>query len=281
MKKNTEVYPLTPLHCWFEDILGCAFGQLNMRVLGCNAYLYVRSKKTLCVALMYGRIDNIWKEIAVRKIFVKTDIPNEIMDVVITQKDNNITAEFRKVLLSYKRGYEEMGKGTNKAFQTALNIAANSESIMDVLKYKKDPNNKMDGFTRAGAMARAALNQDWFDFAKLSFEAVVDMISDDPLTYEEFLTAISQYTDAKIMQFSSEEQLRFVGGECFLNVVEEEQYVATKIQLYFKDEKNAWIKKEFSGRTDFDEFYDEALNGEISSILQAGGIKFPITNPLK
>ena len=139
----------------------------------------------------------------------------------------------------------------------------------------------MDGMTRAGEMARAALNQDWFDLARLGWEAFVDLITDDPLTYQEFLSAISQYIDAKIMQIATEENLRFVGGECHLKVIEEEQSIATNVQLYFKNEKNAWIKKELNGKTDYEAFDEETIDGEVANSLMEGGRKFPITDPTK
>lgn len=168
-----------------------------------------------------------------------------------------------------------------KAVQTALSVAANGESIGEVIRYKRDPDNKTDGFSRLGQMARAALNQDWFDLAKLGFEALVDLISGDPLSYQEFLSAVSQYADAKILFFSDEECLRFVGGECLINVVEAERVVTTNVQLYFKNGKGSWIKKELNGKTDFDSFSKEALEGELSDILEEGGRKYPITDPEK
>lgn len=253
-----------------------------MKVLGCSAYLYVRSNKTVCCAMIYGRAENVWRELAMRQVFFNEAIPSEILISARDNRQNDISEQFRKVLLNYKKGPEDMKDGTKKAFQTALNLAANDESVTDVFKYKRDSNNnKKDGMTRVGQMVRAALNQDWFDLAKLGFEAVIDLISDDPLTYHEFLSAISQYVDAKIMQISSKENLRFVGGECHLKVVEEEQNIATTVQLYFKNEKNAWIKKELKGRTDLEVFSKETLDSEISNILMEGGRKFPITDPAK
>lgn len=281
-KKKQPPYPPSQLHHWFESVLDAVDEQFEMRINGCNAYLYVRSKKSLCCALVYGRVGTVWKELAIRQIFSNSDIPYEILTEVRDGHTNNITEEFRKVLLNYKKGTDEdMKDGTKKALQTALNVAANGGSIMDVLKYKKDPNNKMDGMTRAGEMARAALNQDWFDLARLGWEAFVDLITDDPLTYQEFLSAISQYIDAKIMQIATEENLRFVGGECHLKVIEEEQSLATNVQLYFKNEKNAWIKKELNGKTDYEVFDEETIDGEIANILMEGGRKFPITDPSK
>ena len=64
-------------------------------------------------------------------------------------------------------------------------------------------------------------------------------------------------------------------------IVEDEQNIATNVQLYFKNEKNAWIKKELNGRTDFEVFAADTLDGEIANILMEGGRKFPITDPTK
>lgn len=281
MSRNQPLCPSTQLHQWFENIIDAVTDELQMKILGCSAYLYVRAQESICCALVYGRVENVWKEIAIRQVFSNKDIPSEILISARDKHQNDISEEFRKVLLNYKKGTEDMKDGTKKALQTALNLAENGESIMDVFKYKKDPNNQKDGITRVGEMARAALNQDWFDLAKLGFEAIIDLISEDPLTYQEFLSAISQYVDAKIMQISSEENLRFVGGECHLKVFENEQNVATTVQLYFKNDKNAWIKKELKGNTDFEVFSAETLDSEIANILMEGGRKFPITDPAK
>lgn len=281
MSRNQPPYPSTQLHQWFENIIDAVTDELQMKILGCSAYLYVRSQKSICCALVYGRVESVWKELAIRQVFSNEGISSDILISARDKHQNDISEEFQKVLLNYKKGTEDMKDGTKKALQTALNLAANGESITDVFKYKKDPNNKKDGMTRVGEMARAALNQDWFDLARLGWEAFVDLITDDPLTYQEFLSAISQYIDAKIMQIATEENLRFVGGECHLKVIEEEHSISTNVQLYFKNEKNAWIKKELNGKTDCEVFDEETIDGEIADILMEGGRKFPITAPSK
>ncbi len=135
------------------------------------------------------------------------------------------------------------------------------------------------GKKRLGAAAIALLNQDWFDLAKVGLDALIAKISVDPLPFDVYLTAISQYIDAKIIQFSQEEQLRFVGGECFLDVVREEKLVKTTAKLYFKNTENKWILKEMNGSTTFNNFTAETLDNEITDIMNAGGKKFPITAP--
>lgn len=128
-------------------------------------------------------------------------------------------------------------------------------------------------------VAQAVLNQDWFDLAKLGFDKLIDLVSKDPLTYEEYLESISQFTDVKIIEFSQTENLNFIAGECTINVIREEKFVSHKVQLYFKNSSNKWILKELSGKTDFKCFVEDALDGGITDVENAGGLKFPILKP--
>ena len=168
--------------------------------------------------------------------------------------------------------------------QTAMNVADDVNATYNpqydeenLASYAQDPS--VTDKERAMAMARAALNQDWFDLAKLGFDALVNLVSEDPLPYEDYLEAISQYVDVKIQQFSKEEGLKFVGGECSLSVSMDEKKVLIKAQLYFKNSSNKWVMKEITGGTAFNCFTADTLGGEIINILNEGGRKFPITAP--
>lgn len=155
------------------------------------------------------------------------------------------------------------------------NVAVREDDDLSV--YAQDAS--MPGSQRAMLMVRAAVNQDWFDLAKLGFDALVNLVSKEPLSFENYLDAISQYLDVKIMQFSEEENLRFVGGECSLTVARQEKTILTKAQMYFKNENGKWVLKEMNGNTSFNCFTAETLDGEITEIMLSGGRKFPITKP--
>lgn len=113
--------------------------------------------------------------------------------------------------------------------QTAMDVTANVNATYnishsdddDLSTYAHDTN--LTASERSMSMVRAAVNQDWFDLAKLGFDALVDLVSTEPLSYESYLAAISQYIDVMIQQFSFNENLRFVGGECVLKVDRQEK----------------------------------------------------------
>ena len=269
------------LHIWFDCILEITKQHFHMKVSGCSAYMYLRDQAAVCCALIYGRRMGKWQEFATRRVFSINEIPEKIIQNVNAKQDNDISKEFLAVLLEQQKGNKEMKNGASKLFQTALGIAAKGDSIADTLRYRKDSRNQVDSASRVAELAKAVLNQNWFDVANIGFKAIIDMISEDPLSYSEFLSVISQYVDAKIIHIEQEENLCFVGGECRFEVDEGLQVVHTNIQLYFKNQNKAWIKKELNGKTGFDVFCDEALTGDIYQILREGGRKFPITAPKK
>lgn len=170
--------------------------------------------------------------------------------------------------------------------QTAMNVMDNVNANYNMPFSEGTPlsdsvhNYEMPGDKRAMSMFRAAINQDWFDLAKLGFDALINLISKEPLSYEDYLSAISQYIDVKIQQFSDEENLRFIGGECSLTVAHAEKKVKTKAQMYFKNADGKWVVKEMNGDTSFNCFTAETLDVEITEIMYGGEKKFPITKPI-
>lgn len=187
-------------------------------------------------------------------------------------------------------GGVKYGKKALMAGQTVVNAAdtfnaaysptyGEDEALSNYAADDTTVTGKITGTERLGKAAIALLNQDWFDLAKVGFDALIAKLSVDPLPFDVYLAVISQYIDAKIMQFSQDEQLRFVGGECFLDVVTEEKVVKTNAKLYFKNTANKWILKELNGSTTFNNFTAEMFDGEITDIMNDGGRKFPITAP--
>ncbi len=252
--------------------------------------MYKTSTGFLCCAVLYARQDNEWIEIAAAHCFSLTQLPREIRNSFSGDKN---TADATNVLKQLLSEYNKNGDDTMKfnlfklaqVAQTAINVADNVNATYniphadddDLSTYAQDTS--MSGTERGISMVRAAVNQDWFDLAKLGFDALVNLVSKDPLSYDNFLSAISQYIDVKIQQFSQEENLRFVGGECALSVVREEKVVKSKAQMYFKNASGKWIVKELIGNTTFNCFTAETLDGELTDIMNSGGVKFPITKP--
>ena len=269
--------PLSPLYRWAIGVADVARAYYDIHIAGCNAYLYVRPDGAICFALFYGREKGIWRELASRRSFALQDLPGDVQ--VLGIGAHNISKQLAGILFNPQEESENMKGGLKKALNASLEIAARGNSILDAGQEEKEPDKFVNTNEMISQMARAALNQDWFDFAQLGFEAVISLISNSPLSYADFVAAISQYIDAKIRKISEEEHLRFVGGECQLKVDEKMKKLETKAQLYFKNKKEAWIKKELSGQTDFEAFSAETLDNDIANILLEGGRKFPITPP--
>lgn len=169
--------------------------------------------------------------------------------------------------------------------QTAFNVADNVNSTYNIHHEEDDDlstyaqDTSMSGSERGFSMVRAAVNQDWFDLVKLGFDGLVNLVSKDPFTYENFLDAISQYLDVKIQQITIEEGLKFIGGECTIKVERSERAVKTNAQMYFKDRNNKWVLKEMHGNTTLNCFTTRTLENEITDVMNSGGVKFPITKP--
>lgn len=278
------------LELWIYLLISKAHKMYGVQFWGGNAYVYKTSNGFLCCAVLYARQDSEWIEIAAAHGFTLIQLPREIRESFCEDKNIVDATNVLKQLLSE---YNKNGDDTMKfnlfklaqVAQTAINVADNVNATYNIPHTDNDDlsayaqNTSMSGTGRGMSMVRAAVNQDWFDLAKLGFDALVNLVSEDPLSYDNFLSAISQYIDVKIQQFSQEENLRFVGGECALSVVREEKVVKSKAQMYFKNASGKWIVKELIGNTTFNCFTAETLDGELTDIMNSGGVKFPITKP--
>lgn len=278
------------LNDWLYAFVVKAQQVYHSRIWGGNAYLYKRQSGYMCCALLYSKPKRDWTEVAARHNFDEEQIPNAVLNCYTDeQKCIDISNLLYTVIQNFNaNGGNEMKFNLfklAKAAQTAFNVADNVNATYnihhdedeDLSCYAQDTS--MTAGERGMSMVRAAVNQDWFDLAKLGFDALVNLVSKDPLSFDDYLAAISQYIDVKIQQFSHEEQLRFVGGECLLTVVKEEQAVKTKAQMYFKNTAGKWIVKEMNGNTTFNCFTTDTLKAEITDIMIEGGKKFPITAP--
>lgn len=278
------------LELWLYVLISKAHKVYGAQSWGGNAYVYKASGGFMCCTVLYARKENEWIEIAAVHHFSLPQLPQEIRK---SFRDNINIVDATNVLKQLLSEYNNNGDDTMKfnlfklaqVAQTAINVADNVNATYniphadddDLSTYAQDTG--MTGTERGMSMVRAAVNQDWFDLAKLGFDALVNLVSKEPLSYDNFLSAISQYIDVKIQQFSQEENLRFVGGECALSVVREDKVVKSKAQMYFKNANGKWIVKEMIGNTTFNCFTAETLDGELTDIMNSGGVKFPITKP--
>ena len=278
------------LNDWLYAFVVKAQQVYRSRLWGGNAYLYKRPSGYMCCALLYSKPKKDWTEVAARHHFNIEQLPPTVLNNCTDEQNCiDISNLLYKAIQNFNaNGDEEMKFNLFKlaqVAQTAFNVADNVNATYNVphdedealSAYAQDTS--MTGSERGMSMVRAAVNQDWFDLAKLGFDALVNLVSKEPLSFEDYLAAISQYIDVKIQQFSYEEQLRFVGGECSLTVVKEEQVVKTKAQMYFKNTAGKWIVKEMNGNTTFNCFTADTLDAEITEIMIEGGKKFPITAP--
>jgi|GEM_PF-3087720 len=80
------------------------------------------------------------------------------------------------------------------------------------------------------------------DYIDAFFDAITKKI-----TFQEYLDATSDYVDEQILEIRRKEGLKFVAGNCFLNCPEPFENIAIKVELYFKDSEDKWIKKVLNG----------------------------------
>lgn len=275
---------------WLYAFVEKAYEAFGSAPCGGNVYLYKKNNAFVCCALLYTKPKNEWIEVAASHSFAPIQIPQKVQKLFSDKCDY---ADITNMLITTIKQFNLTGDGNMKfnlfklaqVAQTALDVADNVNSTYiishndddELSTYAQEP--EMTGSERTMSMVRAAVNQDWFDLAKLGFDALVNLVSKEPLSYQNYLAAISQYIDVKIQQFSNEESLRFVGGECLISVDRQGNSVKSKAQMYFKNENDKWIVKEMTGNTSFNCFTAETLDGEITEIMLEGGRKFPITPP--
>lgn len=287
MKKIKSLYSLKQWLYAFVEKSHQAFGSLPC---GGSVYLYNINNRYICCAILYTKPETEWVEVVARHSFSHLQIPRKLHKLFTNECDH---IDITDMLSTIIKQFNSNGDGNMKfnlfklaqVAQTALDVADNVNSTYiithndddDLSTYAQEP--EMTGSERTMSMVRAAVNQDWFDLAKLGFDALVNLVSKDPLSYQNYLTAISQYIDVKIQQFSNDENLRFVGGECEILVDKQEKSVKSKAQMYFKNTNNKWIVKEMTGNTSFNCFTADTLDGELTEIMLEGGRKFPITPP--
>ena len=275
---------------WLYVFITKAHQAYGSKPCGGNAYLYRKPSGYVCCALLYTKPENEWIEVGASHLFSPWQVPKSIRKYL---ESGHEYLDVSSLLCGAITKFNSSGDGNMKfnlfklaqVAQTALDVADNVNATYniphtdddDLSTYAQD--SSMTGTERTMSMVRAAVNQDWFDLAKLGFDALVNLVSKDPLSYENYLAAISQYIDVKIQQFSQDENLRYVGGECTIEVNREESAVKTKAQMYFKNINGKWIVKEMVGNTSFNCFTAETLDGEITEIMMEGGRKFPISAP--
>lgn len=278
------------IDCWLYVFATKVQQVYGSNPCGGNAYLYKKSSGYMCCALIYTKPENEWVEVAASRCFTKRQVPRNIRKHLECGYDVlDVSYLLRRNISKYNSNGDDNMKFNlfklAQVAQTAIDVADNVNATYnvphadddDLSTYAQDTS--MTGTERTLSMVRAAVNQDWFDLAKLGFDALVNLVSQEPLSYENYLAAISQYIDVKIQQFSQDEELRFVGGECSIVVERHEQAVKTTAQMYFKNTNGKWVVKEMNGNTSFNCFAAETLDGELTDIMNSGGVKFPITKP--
>ena len=289
MEKNNT------LNSWLYTFVNETYKVYGTRLWGGNAYLYKTVSGYLCCALLYSKPEIEWVEIATRNVFKASQISSDVLDAF---SEKVICVDISQLLYIAIKKFNSLGEEMHmfnlfklaKAAQTAqttFNIIDDVNSTYNTSYEDGAPlsiyahDTSKSGSDRAMAAVRATVNQDWFDLAKLGISELINLVSKDPLPYEHYLMAISQYLDVKIQQFSKEENLRFVGGECTITVEKKEKKVVSNAQMYFKNSNNKWVVKEMKGNTGFHCFTAETLDNEITEIMLDGGRKFPITAPGK
>lgn len=199
------------LQHWLYMFTVKAYQTYHSPAWGGNAYLYKKQLGYICCALLYTKPNNDWTECAAKRLFSEEQLPSEMVNQLKVQDIKRLDIS-ELLLVSVRifnkhRGDEDMKFNLFKMAQiaqTALNVADTVNATYNVPHSDNDNLSAytqtitMTGNERAMSMARAAINQDWFDLAKLGFDALINLVSEDPLPYEDYLEAISQYVIIKV-----------------------------------------------------------------------------------
>lgn len=104
---------------------------------------------------------------------------------------------------------------------------------------------------------------------------ILDNFLVEPKNLDEIINAQSTLVDKYILKVETEERVQFIGGK--LNIKDQkDENIAFLIELYFKNNKDEWIKKE---NTIF--INKEKIKEESIISMQNGVVSYDISHPNK
>ncbi|MFM5051777.1 hypothetical protein [Aeromonas sp. R4-1] len=104
---------------------------------------------------------------------------------------------------------------------------------------------------------------------------ILDNFLVEPKNLDEIINAQSTLVDKYILKVEAEERVQFIGGK--LNIKDQkDENIAFLIELYFKNNKDEWIKKE---NTIF--INKEKIKEESIISMQNGAVSYDISHPNK
>lgn len=104
---------------------------------------------------------------------------------------------------------------------------------------------------------------------------ILDNFLVEPRNLDEIINAQSTLVDKYILKVEAEERVQFIGGK--LNIKDQkDENIAFLIELYFKNNKDEWIKKE---NTIF--INKEKIKEESIISMQNGVVSYVISHPNK
>ncbi|QFI55478.1 hypothetical protein [Aeromonas simiae] len=104
---------------------------------------------------------------------------------------------------------------------------------------------------------------------------ILDNFLVEPKNLDEIINAQSTLVDKYILKVEAEERVQFIGGK--LNIKDQEdENIAFLIELYFKNNKDEWIKKE---NTIF--INKEKIKEDSIISMQNGVVSYDISHPNK
>ncbi|BEE18863.1 hypothetical protein ACEUBN_07740 [Aeromonas veronii] len=104
---------------------------------------------------------------------------------------------------------------------------------------------------------------------------ILDNFLVEPKNLDEIINAQSTLVDKYILKVEAEERVQFIGGK--LNIKDQkDENIAFLIELYFKNNKDEWIKKE---NTIF--INKEKIKEESIISMQNGVVSYDISHPNK
>lgn len=100
------------------------------------------------------------------------------------------------------------------------------------------------------------------------------------VTFQTFLEYTSEYFDQYILDTSSQEHIKYVGGKLFLKLCHAQtvQFIA---EFYFQDKDRKWIRKVKEERINGKRFTDWETNPDLTRLRKEGNVEFQIEPPEK
>lgn len=86
------------------------------------------------------------------------------------------------------------------------------------------------------------------------------------ISFDEYLDATGDVIDKKIIEICGKEKIRFIGGSCTFRASKDAGRLSGKLELFFQDAFNNWVKKEQGFSAPISVFKEEDITKRIEPL---------------